>query len=124
MSTPAAPSRPLVIPETFDGTGTSDSQWEQWIYHFSSVAEVNDWDAANKLKWLKVRLTGRAQLTFRRLPRDTQADFDLAVKALEKRFAPTTHQSRYMAEFQTRRRKRNEGWAEYAESVRMLVDKA
>ena len=77
--------------------------------------------AKKKKKRLKVHAID--QLTFRRLPRDTQADFDLAVKALEKRFAPTTHQSRYMAEFQTRRRKRNEGWAEYAESIRMLVDK-
>ena len=92
MTMPPEPIRPLIIPETFDGT-SADSQWEQLIYHFSSVAEVNDWDTANKLKWLKVWLNGRAQLTLRKFLRDTQADYDLAVKALEKHFVPTTHAS-------------------------------
>ena len=34
-------ARPLVLPETFDGTGS--------------------WDNGQKLKWLRVRMTGRAQ---------------------------------------------------------------
>ena len=36
MSTPAAPSRPLVIPETFDGA-SNDSQWEQWFSPKSTI---------------------------------------------------------------------------------------
>ena len=45
-------SRPLVIPEPFTGEGS----WDQWIFHFENIAEVNKWDAAGKLQWLKVRL--------------------------------------------------------------------
>ena len=48
-------TRPLVLPETFDGTGN----WREWFFHFENV---NGWDDARKLKWLRrVRLTGRAQ---------------------------------------------------------------
>ena len=50
-------ARPLVLPDTFTGNGN----WSQWIYHFESVSEVNEWDDTKKLVWLKVRLIGRAQ---------------------------------------------------------------
>ena len=43
-------ARPVVFPNPFDGTG----EWQPWIYHFNNVAAVNEWDDANKLKWLKV----------------------------------------------------------------------
>ena len=39
-------SRPLVLPEPFSGEG----RWEEWLYHFQNVADVNGWDAAQKLK--------------------------------------------------------------------------
>ena len=53
-------SRPLVLLEPFSGEGSLES----WLYHFESVAEVNDWDDGKKLKWLKVQLTGKAQTAF------------------------------------------------------------
>ena len=34
-------SRPLVLPETFDGTGS----WSDWCFHFENVATVNCWSA-------------------------------------------------------------------------------
>ena len=46
------------------------------------------WDDAAKLKWLRVRLTGRAGTVFRRLPEATRGDFKEAKKALKKRFEP------------------------------------
>jgi hypothetical protein len=63
-------ARPVVLPETFDGT----KNWDDWYLHFENVAAVNGWDDAEKLKWLRVRLTGRAQKALHRLPeasRDT-----------------------------------------------------
>ena len=53
-------SKPLVLPEPFNGEGS----WEQWNYHFDNVAAVNGWDEGDKLKWMKVRLTGRVQTAF------------------------------------------------------------
>ena len=45
---PTGAARPLVLPETFDGTGS----WSEWCYHFENVAAVNGWDGAQKLQWL------------------------------------------------------------------------
>ena len=67
-------SRLLVLPEPFSGEGS----WESWLYHFESVADVNDWDARKKLKWLKVRLTGKAQTAFQRLPEEASGNCEEA----------------------------------------------
>ena len=90
-------SRPLVLPELFSAKGS----WESWLYHFESIADVNDWDNGKKLKWLKVRLTGKAQTAFQRLPAEARGDYEEAKKALQERFEPKSRQSRYHAEFQT-----------------------
>ena len=52
------------------------------MYHFESVADVNDWDDGKKLKLLKVRLTGKAQTAFQWLPEEVRADYKEAKKAL------------------------------------------
>lgn len=122
MATDPVPpaTRPLVLPEKFSG----DGEWTQWICHFENVAAVNSWNDDNKLLWLKVRLTERAQLAFQHLPTDTQASYAQAKEALKERFEPESRKDRYKAEFQTRRKKRTEGWADYGEDLRVLVDKA
>ena len=113
-------ARPLVLPEPFSGEGS----WEQWQYHFLNVAAVNTWDDASKLLWLKVRLTGKAQVAFQRLPEATRGSFDAATKALKERFEPTTRRTRYQAELHTRRKKKSENWADLADDLRSLADKA
>ena len=113
-------ARPLVLPEPFDG----EANWEQWDYHFQNVVSVNEWDDGQKLKWLKVRLTGRAQIAFQRLPETTRNDYDAATKALKDRFEPASRKPRYQAELQTHRKKKRESWADFAEDLRLLADKA
>ena len=44
-------------------------------------------------------------------------------KALQERFEPSCRKERYQAQFQTRKKK-EEGWADFADSLRTLVDKA
>ena len=114
-----AQNTPLVLPETFTG----EKSWEEWSDHFKSVAAVNDWDAAAKLKWLCVRLTGRAATTFRRLPEETRGDFALATAALCKRFEPESKKELYMAELQTRTKRRKEDWVVFGEELKRLADK-
>ena len=63
--------RPLVLLNPFSG----DESWDQWIYHFECVAEVNTWDGEQKLKWLKVHMTGRAQKAFQHLPAEVQGGY-------------------------------------------------
>ena len=49
-----AQTRPLVLPEVFDG----QKSFDEWVSHFENVSAVNDWNDESKLLWLKVRLTG------------------------------------------------------------------
>ena len=112
--------KPLVLPEVFTG----EKNWEEWIDHFDSVAAVNGWDEGAKLKWLRVRLTGRAATTFRRLPEATRGNFEAATAALQERFEPESKKELYMAEMQTRSRRRKEDWAVFGEELKRLADKA
>ena len=89
--------RPVVLPETFDGT----KNWDDWYLHFENVAAVNGWDDAEKLKWLRVRLTGRAQKALHRLPEASRATYEAALTALKARFEPDSRQARYHAELQS-----------------------
>jgi len=61
-------NKPLVLLEILTG----EKNWDEWTDHFDSVATVNEWDDETKLKWLRVRLTGRAATAFRRLPETTR----------------------------------------------------
>ena len=47
------PNRPLILPDTFTGEGDFD----EWINRFEDVADINRWSDADKLRWLKVRLS-------------------------------------------------------------------
>lgn len=113
-------SRPLVLPETFSGEG----EWTQWICHFENIAAVNEWNDAKKLLWLKARLTARAQLALQHFPEEIRGDYAELKKAMKDRFEPESRKGRYQAEFQARRRKPQEGWADFAQDLQILVEKA
>ena len=115
-------SRPVLLPDTFDGT--NNASWEEWLRHFNNVAAVNLWEDEEKIKWLKVRLTGNAQTAFQRLPVESQRPFEFATQALKKRFKPTCRKHRYQAELQTRRKLKGENWADFADDLKFLTDKS
>lgn len=119
MATPPV-TRPSIVPEAFNGEGS----WKEWKYHFDNVAVINSWNDAAKLNWLKVRLTGKAQTAFQRLPAAKKATFALATEALKDRFEPASRKTRYQAELQTKRKKKDESWADFADELRALADKA
>ena len=61
-----ATAKPLLLPEVFSGEPQS---WTEWLEHFESVAAINKWESAEeKMKWLKVRITGQARMVFRKFP--------------------------------------------------------
>ena len=113
-------AKPVVLPETFDGT----RNWEEWYFHFENVAAVNGWDDGQKLMRLRVRLTGRAQKALHRLPEASRTTYEATRAALKARFDPESRETCYQAEFRTRRRKAGEGWADFADDLRTLADKA
>ena len=112
--------RPLVMPDTFSG----DGKFDDWKEHFENVAAVNSWTDDEKLLWLKVRLTGKAQKAFKRLGDADRVDYKKAMKALLERFEPASKRELYVAEFQVRRKKKTESWADFADDLMSLADKA
>ena len=82
------------------------------------------WDDNAKLQWLKVQLTGRAQTALKRLLDATCRSYNETLAALKKRFEPESKRELYAAEFQTRRKGKTESWADFAEDLRRLADRA
>ena len=113
-------SRPVLTPDAFSGEGS----WDDWLDHFESVAEVNKWDNAAKLLWLRVRMTGRAQTAFKQLPEESRAEYPACIKGLRERFEPACKKELYLAEFQIRVKQKNETWAAFAEDLKTLTAKA
>jgi len=112
-------SKPVIVPEYFTGEGS----YEDCIDQFKSISEINHWNDEQKLKWLKVRLTGRALMVYKKFPVTARVSFKNATKALRERFEPESHKDLYFAEFQTRCKSKKESWPEFGEDLRVLVDK-
>ena len=53
------------------------------------------WTDEDKLQWLKVLLTDRAQTAFKHLPIASKDSFELATAALKERYEPATRKHRY-----------------------------
>ena len=97
MTSPTTTTRPVLTPDPFSG----EESWDVWVDPFENVAEVNKWDGAAKLLWLRVRLTGRAQAACRQLPGEARVAYDDCKRALLEHFEPASKKELYLAEFQT-----------------------
>ena len=120
MSTSARPPRPVITPDAFLG----DGNWDEWIEHFEGSAQVNGWDDATKLLWLRVRLTGRAQTAWKRLSTEAKSTYDGAKDALRKRFEPDSKREIHAAAFHARKRQPSEPWGDLADDLRLLAERA
>ena len=112
--------RSVITPEPFSG----EQLWEDWIDQLESIAAINGWSDEQKLVWLKVRLTGRALLVYKKFSVTARSSFKNAVVALAEHFEPESRRDLYLAEFQSHCKKRTESWADFGEDLRVLVDKA
>ena len=100
MTTPETKceSRPVIVLECF-----SDKEcYEDWIDQFESIADINHWNERQKLMWLKIRLTRRALMAYKKFPTKTRGSYKNTVRALQERFEPESRRDLYLAEFQTR----------------------
>ena len=116
----ATPIRHVIAPEPFTGEGS----WDYWIDDFESVAAVNKWEDAQKLLWIRVRMTGRAQKAYKNLSEEAKGSYGLCKKGLRERFEPASKKELYQSEFHVRRKRRIEEWAAFAEDLKILADRA
>ena len=61
---------------------------------------------------------------FRQLRAATRGDYKQAQKALKKRFEPESRKEYYIAELQTRRRRKGEDWATFGEELKLITERA
>ena len=121
-STRVRMSKPLLLPEPYGGEAGG---WAEWVDHFENVATVNKWATGEeKLKWLKVRLTGKAQTAFKKLPQDVKENYGECMKSLQRCFDPDSKRQLYVAELSARTRHKDEDWATFGDVLRVLADKA
>ena len=115
-------SKPLLLPEPYRGKAGG---WVEWVDHFEHVAAVNKWTTGEeKLKWLKVRLTGKAQIALKKLPQDVKENYGECMNSLQHRFDPDSKRQLCVAELSTRARHKDEDWATFGDVLRVLADKA
>ena len=112
--------RPLVLPEIFDGDGS----FTEWICHFESVSDVNGWSDEDKLLWIRVRLTGKAHMAHTRLSHETQQHYTTTKEALRERFEPPSKRHLYKVEFESRKKRDKESWADFGDELLLLASKA
>lgn len=101
-----------------------EGDYTEWQDQFESVAAVNGWDDAAKLLWLRVRLTGSMQTTFKRLPEEAKETYALASVALQERFEPASKRELHITEFQVRKKLHGEGWVDFRDALRILANNA
>ena len=58
------------------------------------------------------------------LPAEAKESYAGLRKALKGCFEPEALRERHLAQFQTRKKAKTEGWAEFADAVKLLCDKA
>ena len=71
-----------------------------------------------------VRLTDHARIAYQGLSNAAKASYEESKKALTERFEPSSKRELYLAEWHSRRKGNTEGWAEFAEDLKRLTQKA
>ena len=71
---------PFIIPGVFNGEPSVN--WDEWIDHFESVLQVNEWNNDNRLLWLEVRLNGKARNAWKCLSDRMKLHYDTTKVAL------------------------------------------
>ena len=111
------PCRPIILPDHFDGS----VQWSDYLIHFETCAEVNQWIDSEKAKFLIVSLRGNAQQVIGDLHIEDRSDYSRLVEAIGRRFSPARQTELYRVELRNRKHKRNETLPELGQAIKRLV---
>ena len=109
--------RPRVMPDTFDGRGS----WTEYLAHFETVADLNQWHPREKVQYLAVSLRGEACQAMRFLTPEVKQNYQGLVAALNRRFNPGNRTELFRIQLRNRTRRDKEGIPQLAQSIRHLV---
>jgi len=95
-----ATRKPLKL-EKFDGTSTS---FQTFLTKYQNCAKYNDWDAGERVAFLRDSLHGNASQVLWKISDD--ADDKEIIRLLRNRFGNSNQMERFRAELNGRRRKK------------------
>ena len=110
----------LIAPEPYSGVESYTESRD----HFENLVPINGLDEESKLLWLRVMLTLRARKTFQWLPETTRVSYSRVSGALKEWFELASRRELYVVEFHTRKKEQGESWADFAEDLQALADRA
>ena len=112
--------RTKVMPDLYDGK----TSWPEYLIHFESVAELNNWNAQERIQFLSVSLRGEACMAMQSLTVEERRNYEIFISSLSKRFNPGNRENLYRTQLRTRTRRDRESLSQLAQSVRNLAAQA
>ena len=112
--------KPLVMPEKYDGR----TSWLDYLAHFESCAQVNDWSEQDKVAFLCTRLSGAARRTLASVLAREKNSYKDMIKALGDRFEPSNHEDLYLAQLKARHLQQSEKVEDLADDIRRMCELA
>jgi hypothetical protein len=112
--------RPKVMPDLYEGKGS----WSQYLAHFETVSDLNEWNIREKAQYLSVSLRGEACQVLQFIPEQDRKSYYQIISAMNKRFDPGHNVGLYRVQLRTRCRKERESLPQLAQSIRALASQA
>ena len=112
--------KPIVLPRSFSG---EEELWGDYLEHFQSCCEINEWSLNECRQFLGVSLKGTAQQLFSDLPEDEKYDFKKIIYRFGEHFAPDLR-SVNRAQLRVRVRAPGESLTALCASIRRSIGRA
>jgi hypothetical protein len=109
--------RPKIMPDSYDG----NKSWSEYITHFETISEINDWNYSEKSKYLAASLRGEACQVMRFLSSEYRYDYRCLTNALRTRFDPGNRTELFRVQLRNRFRREKESIPQLAQSIRHLT---
>ena len=97
-----------------------ESSWDDYVSHFETVCEINDWSLRERGRMLAASLRGLARTCLSEL-REDRTDYYRLTRILAERFGHTERPELYVAEFKNRVRKEGENLRDLGRGLRRLA---
>ena len=106
-------------------TGNCNDSWKVWYSHFTTVANLNNWDEPTRLSELVQRLQGTAaDFVFDEIPQGIISNFPSLVHELGLRFQTVETNKTFRVQFGKRTQRIGESVEDYSAELKRIYDKA